>query len=232
MLYVLPVEAGDNHRYGDGLAVIRELNAHNRHGLIAVMPRFETDPWYGNHAGNPRRQYEDAFVKSVVPDVDRRYPTIAGAEGRLLLGFSKSGWGAFTLILRNPDVFGYAASWDAPLMMSEKQFGVWRTDETFGTAENMAHYLPNRLFEERAGSFRNRTRLVLAGKKSFGTNSDKRFPYDGPSHTEAAHARLEALGIPHRYDAGLIVEHSWNAGWVAPVLEMLLEVASGNKSDK
>lgn len=229
VLYVLPVEAGDNQRYGDPLQVLREQNVHNDHALILILPRFETDPWYGDHASNPRRRYEHQLVHEVVPAVDRLYPTLAQPEGRLLLGFSKSGWGAFTLLLRNPSVFGYAASWDAPLMLTEKHFGIWRTDETFGTAANMARYLPTRLFAEAGAEFRERPRLVLAGKHSFGTATDKRFPYDGPCHTEGAHALLVQLGIPHRFDAAVSAPHSWNAAWITPVLRMLLETAAARQ---
>ena len=35
-----------------------------------------------------------------------------------LVGFSKSGWGAFSLLARNPAVFERAALWDAPTMLS------------------------------------------------------------------------------------------------------------------
>ena len=215
VLYVLPVEAGDNHRFGDGLKVIRDLDAHNRHNLIVVAPTFEVAPWYGG-------RQEEYLVKTLVPEIDRQYPTLANAGGRLLLGFSKSGWGAFTLILRHPDIFGAAASWDAPLMMTEKQFGIWQTDQTFGTPAEMARYLPTTLLREHAGEFQQKTRLVLAGKNKFGTFSDRRFPYDGPSHTEAAHELMEQLGIKHWYDPDLAADHSWNAQWMKPVLESVV----------
>ena len=58
--------------------------------------------------------------------------------GRLLLGFSKSGWGAFSLLLRHPDVFGRAAAWDAPLMMNKP--GPYGSGDIFGTPENFARY--------------------------------------------------------------------------------------------
>ena len=37
-----------------------------------------------------------------------------------MLGFSKSGWGACTLLLRNKELFGYAAAWDVPFMLNGK----------------------------------------------------------------------------------------------------------------
>jgi hypothetical protein len=55
----------------------------------------------------------------------------------LLTGASKSGWGAFSLILRHPDFFGYAAPWDTPFMMSEMHF---ETKPVFETPEQFAKY--------------------------------------------------------------------------------------------
>ena len=225
VLYVLPVEAGENHRFGDGMKVIRDLDAHNRYDLIVVAPTFDIDPWYGNHASDPQRHQEDYLLKTVIPLVGKNYSTLGTAYGLLLIGFSKSGWGALTLILRHPDVFGYAASWDAPLMFTEKQFGIWKTNEVFGTAENMSRYLPTTLLREHASKFKDKTRLVLAGKNLFGTFTDKRFPYDGPSHTEAFHELAESLAVRHLYAPDIKANHSWNPNWVKPVLAMLVSLA-------
>ncbi len=225
VLYLLPVEAGENHRFGDEMKVLRDLGVHDRYDLIIVAPTFDIDPWYGNHANDPRRRYEDYLLQTVMPMIERMYPTTGTAEGRLLMGYSKSGWGAFTLILRHPDVFGYAASWDAPLMFTEKQFGIWKTNEVFGTAENMSRYLPTTLLREHASKFKDKTRLVLAGKNLFGTFTDKRFPYGGTSHTEAFHELAESLAVRHLYAPDIKANHSWNPIWVKPVLAMLLSLA-------
>ena len=147
VLYVLPVEPGIGGRWGDGLQEVRRADAHNRHGLICVAPAFDTLPWYGSHPTDPKIRHEDYLKRVVVPLVEGRYPTVAGREGRLLVGFSKSGWGAFTLIFRDPDFFGYAAAWDAPLMLSADDFGVFETGPHFGTKENFARYLPAKLAE-------------------------------------------------------------------------------------
>jgi S-formylglutathione hydrolase FrmB len=229
VLYVLPVEERESHRFGDGLMVIRNQGLQNKYGLIVVAPTFDRTPWYGNHATDSRVRYEDYVVRDLVPFIEKNYTTPGTPDGRLLLGFSKSGWGAFTLILRNPDVFGYAASWDAPLMMTGKQFGSWGTDSNFGTAENMALYLPTELIRKAPADFKAKTRLVLAGKDKFGTLSDKRFPYDGPSHTEAFHDLMEKQGILHLYNADLPATHSWNPTWVKPVVEMLMSLADKDK---
>ena len=222
VLYVLPVEPGEQRRWGDGLKVIRELGLHNRHRLICVAPTFDTTPWYGNHATDPKTRHEDHLMKVVLPLVESHYRTAEGPDGRLLLGFSKSGWGAVSIMLRHGDMFGAAASWDAPLMFTEKQFGIWETGRNFGTPETMATYLPTALLRQHAGEFQDKPRLVITGKASFGTNGDPRFPYDGPSHTEAFHELADSLSVKHAFRADIKATHSWNKDWVEPVVGILV----------
>ena len=229
VLYLLPVEAGQGVRFGDGIMEAKKLGLQNQYDVIVVAPAFDSEPWYGNDAADPHRRQEDFLVKAVVPFIESQYPTTGTAEGRLLLGYSKSGWGALSLILRNPDVFGYAASWDAPLMFTEKQFGLWGTKQTYGTPENMILYLPSKLVRERAGPFQNKKRLVVAGLQFFGTFTDARFPYDGPSHTEAFHELAEANGVLHDYDPNLKTGHSWNPSWMKPVVKMLIQLSEQDK---
>ncbi|WP_272721561.1 hypothetical protein, partial [Leclercia adecarboxylata] len=98
VLYVLPVEAAREAKYGDGLAEVKRGDLHNKHGLICVAPTFAHLPWYADHPTDKTIRQETYFVKVVVPFIDRAYPSLATGEGRLLLGFSKSGWGAWSLL--------------------------------------------------------------------------------------------------------------------------------------
>lgn len=232
VLYVLPVEPGYGGEYGDPLAVIQSLGLHDKHRLICVVPAFDTMPWYGDHATEKRVRHDSHMVRAVIPFVDHRFRTIATAEGRLLLGFSKSGLGAVSLQLRHADVFGFAASWDAPLMLTGRQFGIWKTDEQFGTPDNMDSQMPSPLLRRHAPAFQDRPRLVITGKNKFGTLSDRKFPYDGPSHTEAFHTLADELGVPHAYDADIAAPHAWHEKWVAPVVTMLMKVASSSQPNK
>jgi hypothetical protein len=93
LIYVLPVEAGTECRYGDGLKEVQKLDLHNKLGAVFVAPTFSHLPWYADHPTKPEVRQETYFLKVVVPFIDQTYPVRAEAEGRLLLGFSKSGWG-------------------------------------------------------------------------------------------------------------------------------------------
>ena len=226
VLYVLPVEPNDGRRFGDPLAVIQALGLHDKHRLICVEPAFDTWPWYGDHATNKQVRHDSHMVHAMIPFIEGQFRTLAKPEGRLLLGFSKSGLGAVSMLLRHGDVFGFAASWDAPLMFTDQQFGIWKTDEHFGTPDSMASQMPTALLRKHAAAFQDRPRLVITGKNKFGTFSDRRFPYDGPSHTEAFHALADELGVPHVYNAEMAANHSWHKKWVGPLVDMLMKLAS------
>jgi len=221
VLYVLAAEPrADGNR---GLAEIQRLGLADKHQVICVGVNFDTMPWYGDHATDPGIRHESHVVRCLVPEIDRRYPTRAERDGRWLLGFSKSGWGACTLLLRNPEIFGFAASWDAPLLFTREDFGTYLTAPHFGTAGNFAQYLPAELARSRVAQFRDHPRLVLAGSALFGGEPNKRF--DATPHTETMHRLLDETGIPHCYDPELKFRHAWNSGWLEPTLAHLAELA-------
>jgi len=208
VLYVLPVEAGDGTRWGDGLVEVKKHNLHNRHRLICVLPTFSHLPWYADHPTDPGIRQESYFLKVVVPLVESRYPAVAEPEGRLLLGFSKSGWGAFSLLLRNPHLFGKAAAWDAPLR--EDRPGRFGMGPIFGTDENFQRYRISTLLETQADQLRPKCRLVLTGYDNFRTH-----------HVET-HEQLVALSIPHVYRDGPRRNHEWHSGWLPEAVDLLL----------
>jgi hypothetical protein len=225
-LYILPVETGIGGRYGDGLQVVKSIDAHNRHQLVCIAPAFDLLPWYMDHASNSQRQHETYIKKSLVPVIENRYSIAASPDGRLLLGFSKSGWGAFTLLLRHPDFFGYAASWDAPLMLAEGDWHNWGISGAAGTVENFRLYQPSALLQSRAGLFRSGPRFVLLGHKSFGPNGGAHYR-GNHTHTVWAHDRMTSLGVRHVYDNDIRVPHEWRREWVETAIRHLAAISRG-----
>ncbi|MGB2823822.1 MAG: alpha/beta hydrolase-fold protein [Phycisphaerae bacterium] len=207
VVYVLPVEAGDGRRYGDGLAEIGKLDLHNSHELICVYPTFSHTPWYADHPTDPAIRQEGHLLHVVLPLIERTYPALAKADGRLLLGFSKSGWGAWSLLLRNPRVFGKAAAWDAPLTQARPDR--WGMKEIFGTQENFAKYHVPSLLGRAAGSLGKDNRLALLGYGNFRT------------HHQTTHEQMLSLKVPHRYADGPRRRHHWAGGWLAEAVDFL-----------
>ena len=207
VLFVLPVEAGLGTRWGDGLATVRRLKLHNRFGLLAVAPAFAQTPWYADHASDKLVRQESYLLKAVVPLVARLYPH--EPERRLLLGFSKSGWGAFSLLLRNGAAFGAAAAWDAPMLMTRPAYGMAKI---CGTLRTFEQYRIPTLLEAHADAVKKARRLALLGYGNFRKDM------------HGCHRLMDRLGIPHVYADDGPRKHHWDGGWVERAVEALDKV--------
>ncbi|MBC8116232.1 MAG: hypothetical protein H7062_17735, partial [Candidatus Saccharimonas sp.] len=215
VLYVLPVEAARESKYGDGLAEVKRCDLHNKHGLICVAPTFAHLPWYADHPADKSIRQETYFVKVVVPFIDRTYPTLANKESRWLLGFSKSGWGAWSLLARHPDLFGRAAAWDAPLDM--QRFDLYGAAQVFGTQEHFETHRVLPALTKTPTLASTAPRLVLTGYDAFRT------------HHETTHRLLDEGKIPHIYRDGPMLKHVWDSGWVEEAVELLAGLSEPTK---
>lgn len=207
-VYVLPVEAGRENRYGDGLEEVKRCDLNNKHQAIFIAPTFSHLPWYADHPTDPAIRQESYLLEVVVPFIDKNYPVSQHAAGRYLLGFSKSGWGAWSLLLRRPEMFAKAAAWDAPLMMD--RLGLYGTAPIFATQERYDAYRLDRRLAEAAGRLGDRPRLILTGYGGF------------RQHHQRAHQLLLELKIPHQYRDGPQRKHDWHSGWVEEAADLLL----------
>lgn len=209
VVYVLPVETGKERAYGDGLMEAKKLGLHNKHQAIFVAPTFSHLPWYADHPTRLEIRQETYFVKAVLPFVEKTYSVIPGIRGRFLLGFSKSGWGAFSLLLRHPQLFEKAAGWDAPFMMDTgKPYG---SEQVFATQENFERYRLTTLLKANAAALKDRPRLFVFGYGGF------------RMHHQQVHALMTKLEIAHDYEDGPHRKHDWHSGWVAPAATWLLK---------
>jgi pimeloyl-ACP methyl ester carboxylesterase len=80
---------------------------------IVVVPEARNRYFGSFYANSPvTGRWEDAIVRELVPWVDARYRTLADASARGIAGFSMGGYGAITLAMKHPEVFGavYALS--------------------------------------------------------------------------------------------------------------------------
>ena len=134
-LYVLPVEAGLGSSFGDGMATMQALDAEDQYNLTIIEPSFGIEPWYANDPNDANLQYETFMTTELQPWVKANLST-TGTEQHWLIGFSKSGLGAQDLLLKHPDLFTLAASWDFPADMSTyDQYGPGST-ANYGTDAN------------------------------------------------------------------------------------------------
>jgi len=209
VIYVLPVEAGPNTKWGDPRQACRDAKVFEKHSVILVFPEFAQLPWYADHPTDKHIAQESFFIESVIPAVEARLEIEETKCDRYLLGFSKSGWGAFTLLLRHPDLFLKASAWDAPLMMDKP--GNYGSGPIFETTQNFEKYQVSRLlksypFEKRGVS----PRLISLGYDNF------------REHHLKVHNLMMTLKIPHIHKDGPKLKHHWESGWVKNAVDLLL----------
>ncbi|MEQ8786446.1 MAG: alpha/beta hydrolase-fold protein, partial [Pirellulaceae bacterium] len=213
VIYVLPVEAGNRTQFGDGLSTVRDLGLQNSRNVIFVAPSFSETPWFVDHVSNSSIWQETFFRTVVVPFIEQQYSTSGLVEDRLLLGFSKSGYGAVSMLLRHPDFFGRAAVWDAPLAMSDPASG-WDFLGVLGSRDNFhANFqITNQIATLGHNLQGQAPRIFLLG-----------YSYD---FTRQDHATVDALmtqySVPHVYFPGVYRQHVWASGWIPEVVDQLL----------
>ncbi|MFT4566197.1 MAG: hypothetical protein ACI9FN_001151 [Saprospiraceae bacterium] len=216
VLYVLPVIENDNRRFGDGLLEMQKYNYHNKYQLICVAPEFTSMPWYADHSTDRGKQDESHMLETIIPFIDENYPTLDSNEGRLLVGFSKSGWGALTLLLRNPEIFWKAVGWDIGIRIDTEDLEVEKLKEKykrdFGSKDNFEEYRISTLLKER------KDQLGTVERIFYYNTEGKR----GPGGMKI-HQLMVELGMPHRYLYEPKRKHRWDTGWIPEAVKFLVE---------
>ena len=215
-LFVLPVEPGLGTSYGDGLATAEAANAQNQYNLTVIEPSFAIDPWYANNPNDPDLQYETFMTSELEPWVKANLAT-TGTEQIWLLGFSKSGLGAQDLLLKHPNLFTLAASWDFPAdMPNYAEFGTISTAEYGTDANYQANYrLTAAFLSAHKTPFTGSDRIWIGGYSKFETDVSDYGPL------------LTSEGIAHTTETPASMAHRWDSGWV-PLALSALEQESQN----
>jgi hypothetical protein len=209
-IYVLPVidDVDVQDFFGDGLEELRTLNVHNDYNASIIAPSFRAVPWFADHDSNPDRRYESFMVQDLVPWVKANL-AITGQEEHWLVGFSKSGFGAVTLLFRNPTVFAAAGAWDFPA--DQPDTSVWDMLDNYGSDANFQnnYRLTSAWIAARKGPFQATPRLWLS--------SDYATYFGYPTFLDEVDAfagRLDANQVPFMRTGGATRPHAWNSGWL------------------
>jgi hypothetical protein len=213
LIYVLPVEKRGRACYGDPHRILAEAQAAGRLGVTFAFPEFDETPWYADHPQGRVRQ-ETELLQEIVPAVESQLDRIIQPRQRLLVGFSKSGWGALSLLMRQPHLFGFAGAWDAPFLTT--RLGRWDTDTVFGDEATLEQYSLAHLCRTADASFRVACRIVVHGHCLF------------EADTDYAHRVLHEHGIPHRFRNDQVFPHMWHTGWLWPLLTELIQLYREN----
>jgi hypothetical protein len=209
-LYVLPVEAGLGSNFGDGMATMEALDAEDQYNLTIIEPSFSIEPWYANDPNDANLQYETFMATELQPWVKSTLST-SGTEQHWLIGFSKSGIGGQDLLLKYPDLFTLAASWDFPADMSSYDQYAPGSSANYGTDANFQtnYRLTASFLSAHASPFLADNRIWIGGFSSFQQDVTD---YD---------ALLTSEGIAHTMGPPQAIAHVWNSGWVPNALAAL-----------
>jgi Putative esterase len=211
-LYALPVEAGLGTYFGDGMATLQGMNAHNQYNLTIIEPSFAIEPWFADNPSDANLQYEAFMATELQPWVKAHLAT-TGTEQHWLIGFSKSGIGGQDLMLRHPDLFTLAASWDFPADMSSYDEYGSSSAGNYGTDANFqANYrLTQSFVDAHRAPFVASNRMWIGGYEAFQTDMTD---YD---------ALLTSEGIRHSTETPTPMGHRWDGGWVPIALAALAQ---------
>jgi Concanavalin A-like lectin/glucanases superfamily/Putative esterase len=223
-IYVLPVitDVDLGNEFGDGLEELLALNVHNAYNASIIAPSFQAVPWYADHTSLSERSYETFMVQDLVPWVQANL-SVTGQEEHWLIGFSKSGFGAVTLLFRNPTVFNAAAAWDFPADQPDP-FD-WNMLDNYGTNANFQnnYRLTSGWIAARGAPFQAAPRLWL---------SDDYATYNGTltfrDEVLAFAGRLVANGVQFLMEAsGATRPHTWTSGWLSEAVAGLQSMQFG-----
>lgn len=92
-------------------------------GFIIVTPEGD-DGWYTDSSAKPNDKYESYLIKELIPEIDKKFRTIADRDHRAIAGLSMGGYGSIKFGLKYPELFVVAGSFSGALgaaSITEKQ---------------------------------------------------------------------------------------------------------------
>jgi hypothetical protein len=213
-LYALPVEPGlDQSTYGSGLNELQKLDVQDKYDATIIEPIFPNFSWYADSATDPTMNYE-TFMSTILPAwVDSAFDP-SGTDKNLLIGFSKSGYGALDLLLKHPAVFADAAAWDFPGDMVYNEYG---GGANYGTYANfLANYQLNGTFLDTwKAPFTTQDRIWMSSSDVF------------QSQVSDFDTLLTAHGILHTLSPATTDAHAWSGGWLSDAVAGLYGLVDG-----
>ena len=209
---MLPVEPGLGNSFGDGLGTLQTLDAQDQYNVTIIEPTFAIDSWDANNPNDPRLQYETFITQELVPWIKQNLAT-TGHEQMWLLGFSKSGLGVQDLILKHPDLFTLAASWDFPADMATYDGLGSDPAANYGTDANyQANYrLTATFIANYKAPFLSNNRIWIGGYSLYQTD------------VSDYGALLTSAGIAHSTETPQYMAHRWDSGWMPIAMAALYQ---------
>lgn len=111
VIYLLHGLTGNFANWTDRTKLSEYLGSMN---AIIVTPEGENG-WYTDGATNANDKYESYIVKELIPEIDKKFRTIADRKNRVIAGLSMGGYGALKFGMKYPEMFSLAGSFSGAL---------------------------------------------------------------------------------------------------------------------
>jgi len=217
VVVMLPVNTGTWGNWGSSIVEVKKLNLHNAFQAICVAPAFDTEPWGGDHPTNPKVRQQAYILDVVLPFVEKEFPI--DPNQRHLIGFSKSGLGALSLFLRNPDRFAKVAVFDPFGRVDSQQiFNTWGITASYGNRENFDKFDPFLLIPAKKDQLKKDRRITLIA--------------GGPGTRRGVDNLRDLLadnGCSFTYSLISDAGHDWRTGWLPAAFTALLPLPGASK---
>lgn len=102
------------------------LSAYAASNRFIIVTPDGANGWYTDSVSAPNDKYESYIVKELVPEIDKKFRTVAERRGRVIAGLSMGGYGAIKFGLKYPEMFSLVGSFSGALgaaSFSEKNAG-------------------------------------------------------------------------------------------------------------
>jgi putative tributyrin esterase len=86
----------------------------HRFGAIIVTPEGN-DGWYTDSVSVPNDKYESYIIQELIPEIDKKFRTLADRDHRAIAGLSMGGYGAIKFGLKYPEMFSLVGSFSGAL---------------------------------------------------------------------------------------------------------------------
>jgi 20S proteasome alpha/beta subunit len=211
-LFALPVESGlAQSNYGSGLDELQKLDVQDQYNATIIEPIFPIDSWYANSGTDATINYETFTATILTSWVDSNFAT-TGDEKNLLIGFSKSGYGALDLLFKHPGVFDAASAFDFPADMAAYDAFGSSSSGDYGTDLNFQdnYRIDQAFLDAWKAPFTTQDRILISEGPAFATqvaDFDSLLTSNGVEHT---------LLTTQTSDA-----HAWYGGWLSADVAVL-----------
>jgi len=115
VVYLLHGLTGHYSNWSDKTDLSKFAAAHN---FILVMPEGDNG-WYTDSAATPNDKYESYIIKELIPEIDKKFRTIADRGHRSVAGLSMGGYGALKFGLKYPELFSIVGSFSGAFGVAE-----------------------------------------------------------------------------------------------------------------